>query len=234
MTTTSSVDLTPFGFTKTESVLFSALVELGPSSAYELSKKLSLARANTYQALHGLRKKGAAVLVESSPQVFRASNPDALLAMITGREIDKLDRLESELARPLRQPSPDTQSFTSERAFREIALRTVGRAESLECVASAAVLNTLNPIWRKRAADGAGSSLWLIGQEEPDARIPLAGTVRPETADTVFGWEPALLLTEAAAIIGKRTGDGQMSGYWTSDSIFCALTRGAIGLLTSS
>ena len=230
MATTPGVNLTPFGFTPTESLVYSALSELGPTTAYALSKRLSLARANAYQALNGLRAKGAAALIESDPQVFRASNPNALLVMITEREMEKLDRLESQLSRPPDTGVPETQPFSSERAFREIALRTALRAKSIQCVASGAVLRSLNPIWRKRAADGAGSGLWAVDDDIADIQSPVTGTVSSE-AVSVFGWEPVLVLTDDAAIVGKRTAR-QLEGYWTSDPIFCALVRGTMARLT--
>ena len=230
MATTYSVNLTPFGFTPTESLVYSALSELGPTSAYALSKKLSLARANAYQALNGLRAKGAAALIESDPQVFRASSPDALLVMITEREMEKLDRLENQLSRPPDAGAPETQPFSSERAFREIALRTALRAKSIRCVASGALLRALNPIWRRRAADAVETRLWAVDDDIADIQSPVTGTVSSEAA-SVLGWEPVLVLTEDAAIVGKRTGR-QLDGYWTSDPIFCALVRATIARLT--
>src|SRR5207247_107586 len=41
-----NVDLTPFGFTPTESVVYAALLQLGPSTGYGVSRATRLARAN--------------------------------------------------------------------------------------------------------------------------------------------------------------------------------------------
>jgi len=42
----ATVDLTPFGFTPTESVVYSALLRLGPATGYGVSRATRLARAN--------------------------------------------------------------------------------------------------------------------------------------------------------------------------------------------
>src|SRR2546421_246980 len=49
-----SVDLTPFGFTPTESQVYGALLRLGPSTGYAVAHATRVARANTYGALEGL------------------------------------------------------------------------------------------------------------------------------------------------------------------------------------
>ncbi len=231
MTTTPEIDLTPFGFTPTESLVYATLAQLGPTSAYGLSKKLSLARANAYQALNGLRTKGAAVLVESDPQVYRANNPDALLVMITDREMEKLDRLERQLSTPSQPSLPETQRFSSERAFREIALRSALRGPVVRCAASGAVLRALNPIWRKRAADETESEIWSVDGDVDDIQSPVSGTI-PTDAHSLFQGEPVLVLTGEAAIVGRRL-EGRLEGYWTSDPILTALARGTWERLTA-
>ena len=65
------IDLSPFGFTPTETHVYSALLDRGFTSAYALAKSIGVARANVYQALNGLVSKGAAIRVSESPQVFR-------------------------------------------------------------------------------------------------------------------------------------------------------------------
>lgn len=232
----SPIDLTPFGFTPTEGRVFAALLDRGPTSAYALSKELNLARANTYQALNGLCAKDAAVKVESNPQVFRARDPNALLAMITEASTAKLDRLARELSGLGGVGEPGTARFSSERAFRELALRTALRADALTCVAAVAVLRGLNPIWRKRAADGAATGLWVLEPEDGEALatpddVPLAGRIAVGAAAALFGAEPVLLLTPDTAIIGRRENE-QLEGYWTSDPIFVGTARGTVARLT--
>src|SRR4029077_694037 len=54
------VDLTPFGFTPTESLIYEVLLTGGPGTGYTIARAAGLARANAYSALEGLVAKGAA------------------------------------------------------------------------------------------------------------------------------------------------------------------------------
>ena len=54
------LDLTPFGFTATESKVYAALLQLGPATGYAVAHAARLARANTYGALEGLGRRSAA------------------------------------------------------------------------------------------------------------------------------------------------------------------------------
>src|SRR5262245_53013412 len=92
-------DLTPFGFTPTETRVYFALLGRGPSSGYAVGRELSIARANAYQALRGLVAKGAATVTGETPPKFRAVRPEALYAQIVDTQTRKLDKLESDLAR---------------------------------------------------------------------------------------------------------------------------------------
>src|SRR2546428_4922213 len=53
-------DLTPFGFTTTESLVYRTLLHLGPATGYAVARAARLARANAYGALDGLVTRGAA------------------------------------------------------------------------------------------------------------------------------------------------------------------------------
>ena len=54
------LDLTPFGFTPTESLVYEVLLTGGPGTGYSIARSAGLARANAYSALEGLVSKGAA------------------------------------------------------------------------------------------------------------------------------------------------------------------------------
>ena len=55
---TTPLDLTPFGYTQTENLVYSRLLQGGPASGYAVARDLLIARANAYQALRGLVAKG--------------------------------------------------------------------------------------------------------------------------------------------------------------------------------
>src|SRR5207244_2498068 len=76
----ATIDLTPFGFTATESVVYSALLRLGPATGYGVGRATRLARANAYAALEGLVTRGAAQRAAGRPAQYRPADPRALLA----------------------------------------------------------------------------------------------------------------------------------------------------------
>ncbi len=53
-------DLTRFGFTPTEGLVYQVLLTGGPGTGYAIARAAGLARANAYSALEGLVAKGAA------------------------------------------------------------------------------------------------------------------------------------------------------------------------------
>src|SRR5207302_1541158 len=63
----AAIDLTPFGFTATESVVYSALLRLGPATGYGVGRATRLARANAYAALEGIVTRGAAQRAAGHP-----------------------------------------------------------------------------------------------------------------------------------------------------------------------
>src|SRR5207244_2178744 len=76
------VDLTPFGFTPTESQVYGALLRLGPSTGYAVAHATRTARANTYGALEGLAGRAAATRLPGRPARYRAVDPRALIAQL--------------------------------------------------------------------------------------------------------------------------------------------------------
>jgi hypothetical protein len=63
----ATVDLTPFGFTPTESLAYATLLRLGPTTGYAVAHGARLARANAYAALAGLVVRGAAFRAAGRP-----------------------------------------------------------------------------------------------------------------------------------------------------------------------
>ena len=67
----AGLDLTTFGFTPTESLVYSVLLRGGPGTGYAIARSAQLARANAYGALEGLVQKGAARVEEGRPKRYR-------------------------------------------------------------------------------------------------------------------------------------------------------------------
>ncbi len=227
------IDISPFGFTPTESRAYSALVEHGPSSGYALARALSVARANAYQALHGLVAKDAAVLTtQEAPQLFRAVAPTTLLALLAQRQASQLDRLEAQVQQQARSGAPGIVEFSSEREFQQLTLRTAARAPgTVTFIGPEFLLSLLIPIWRKRSADSATTLLWAVGEEPADFPLPLAGTVSSDSVREHFGSLATLLVTRDQAIIA-RLGDDTMAGLWSSKLAVVGVARAAAAAIT--
>lgn len=229
------LDLTPFGFTPTESLAYRALTELGPQTGYGLARALSIARANAYQALRGLVAKGAVTTTTAErPERYRPVQPAALVALIAGREAGKLDRLEAQLSRVQGAGAPGIVALSGERSLLDLAMRTAARAAGpVICIAPARLLLSLAPAWHKRAGDRAETHLWYLG-DAPAKPLPVepSGQVETATAEGYFGAPILLLVAPEASVLATLAAAGS-AGYWTSDPVLAASAAAAAALLTS-
>ncbi len=88
------LDLTPFGFTPTESLVYEVLLTGGPGTGYAIARTAGLARANAYAALEGLVGKGAARAEEGRPKRYRPEPPTEALTspMMSERRLSRTAR----------------------------------------------------------------------------------------------------------------------------------------------
>lgn len=91
------VSLERFGFTPTETRVYEVLLRLGSSTGYAVSKASGLARANSYQALDGLVRRGAARRSATIPARYAALAPEAVVAEIERRTKRDLEALSATL-----------------------------------------------------------------------------------------------------------------------------------------
>src|SRR5215211_6840363 len=92
------IDLTRFGFTPTESLVYEVLLASGPGTGYALARAAGLARANAYSALSGLVAKGAARVDGGRPKQYRPEPPAGLIARISNDHGQAIEQLSRELA----------------------------------------------------------------------------------------------------------------------------------------
>src|SRR2546421_9605039 len=162
-------DLTPFGFTTTESLVYRTLLRLGPATGYAVARAARLARANAYGALDGLVTRGAAARLPGRPARYRPADPPALLAQIAAAHGEALDRLSSALADAARSSEPDTKTLAGARAVANVVLQLVARAERrVEGVLAAELWRATLPAWR-RAAARAQVELRIAGDAPTEA-----------------------------------------------------------------
>src|SRR3989454_12239654 len=216
-----AADLMPFGFTATESLVYSTLLRLGPATGYAVARAVRLARANAYGALDGLVTRGAAVRIAGRPTRYRPADPQALLAQIAAAHGEALDRLSRALADAGRSTEPDTQTLAGARAVANVVLQLVARAERrVQGVLAAELWRPTLPAWR-RAAARAHVELRIAGDAPTEAPELVAGTTTPD--------HPTVLVidnTQALAAVPSPRGAAPGGA---SPPPPLALARGALG-----
>jgi len=219
-----TVDLTPFGFTPTESLVYATLLRLGPATGYAVARASRLARANAYGALEGLVTRGAAVRTPppGRPARYRPTDPQALLAHLATLQGEALDRL----ARALRDRShpgePVTRQVGGSRAVANLILQLVARAErSVDGVLAAELWRPTLPAWRHATRTGGATvGLRIAGDAPSDA----AGIVRGSVASDA----PTLLVVDATQVVVTAGAGDSISGVWSSHPLIVMLARRAL------
>jgi predicted transcriptional regulator len=226
-------DLTPFGFTPTETAAYVELLAAGPSSGYAVAKRLSMARANAYAALNGLVTKEAADVSGESPAIYRARQPQALLARITRDTAARLDTLERALGTLTSEAEPGLVRFSGEAEFGGILLRMAVRDPgAVSFLADAAILRATLPVWRAREANGRPSTIWCVGEPPGAFPVQFAGQVDASAVVDQLGGMLTIAVTGTAAMLAGNWGRG-LNGYWTSEPVLLAAARGTLHALTS-
>lgn len=228
----SAVDLTPFGFTQTETTVYSTLADLGPSSGYAVAKAAQIARANAYEALHGLVAKGAAVVVDRHPVRFRAVRGEALVARIAEEAARRLEELDRQLRADAVSGADAIVPVRGYRAFVDVMMRTVAGEDGLvTCIVPADLIAATLPAWRKRAAVAAPTDLWTVGPGDAGGALEPRGSVSIERITERFGGPAVLVHTPTASVVGTIAGDAS-AGYWTSDPTLVSTVGSAIADLS--
>src|ERR687892_1314065 len=124
----ASIDLTHFGFTPTESLVYQVLLTSGPGTGYALARAAGLARANAYSALEGLVAKGAARVDGGRPKRYRPESPAALIARISNDHGQALEQLSQELDAVSVPPTETLVEVLSTRALLQLVTHDVARA----------------------------------------------------------------------------------------------------------
>ncbi len=215
----TTVDLTPFGFTPTESLVYAALLRLGPSTGYGVARATRLARANAYGALAGLVHRGAAFRSSGRPVQYRPSDPPALLAQLAARQGEALDRLSRALRDANHPAEPETRTVAGERAVANLIQQLVARAERhVTGVLAAALWRPTLPAWR-RAAARATVHVSLAGEA-----VETEGIITGSVAAT----EPTILLIDEAQVITATGAGDEITALWSSHPHVVELARRAL------
>jgi sugar-specific transcriptional regulator TrmB len=223
-----SPDLTPFGFTPTESLVYSVLLRLGPSTGYAVARAARLARANSYSALEGLVTRGAASRTPppARPARYRPTDPHGLLAQLATAQGEALDRLGRQLRDLSRPGEPFTREVAGSRAVANLVMQLVARAStSVEGVLAAELWRPTLPAWR-RAGERAQFDVRMTGDVPADAPPWL----KPAAEDALNLRATILVIDESQLIL--TSGDGEsIAGVWSSHPLIVMIARRALQTL---
>ncbi len=220
------LDLTPFGFTPTESLVYEVLLTVGPGTGYSIARSAGLARANAYSALEGLVTKGAARADAGRPRRFRPEAPTALIARITNDQTAALDRLGDDLSSLAAPASPTLLEIDSPRAALQLLSHEIARVRSsLSLLAPGDAYPVLAPALRRPATGGLALELYSID----DVDLGFAAVER--VAEGAVSWPGAPLvavLDDRSAVIAGRSG-AEVAGHWSTAPVFVATARAVLG-----
>src|SRR6266536_5891962 len=226
----SHLDLTPFGFTPTESLVYATLLRLGPSTGYAVARTARLARANAYSALEGLVTRGAASRTPppGRPARYRPTDPGALLAHLASLQGEALDRL----ARALRDAShpgePVTKEVAGGRAVANLILQLVARAERrVEGVLADELWRPTLPAWRRALGRGGVQLDLRIASDGSSSPPPPAEAEGIVTGVAAPDTPTILVMDEAQAVMTSGSGE-QIGALWSSHPLIVTLTRRAL------
>ena len=216
------VDLTPFGFTPTESVVYSVLLQAGPGTGYAVARSAGLARANAYAALEGLVQKGAARVEGQRPRRYRPEAPGALIARITSSHGQEVERLSAALEAVAVPGTATLVEVETPRAALQLIGNQVARAQRrVELLAPADAYPLLAPQLRRAAASGVELELGVVG----DASLDFAPLTAVSVPDGTWPATPLIaLVDDRGALIASRDGT-RVTGLWSASPLHLAAAR---------
>jgi sugar-specific transcriptional regulator TrmB len=221
------LDLTPFGFTPTESLVYEVLLVGGPGTGYAIARSAGLARANAYSALEGLVGKGAARVEGTRPKRYRPEPPAAVVARIASEHGRALEQLSSELDTVTVPDTPTMVEIESPRAALQLITHDIARAaSSVLLVAPPEAYPLLTPALRRSAA--AGVTMKLASTEPVELDFAPVNVV---SSDHPWPGLPLIcVVDDRSAVLAAREGN-EVRGHWSTAPAFVAAARLALGRL---
>jgi len=218
------LDLTHFGFTPTESLVYEVLLTGGAGTGYAIARSAGLARANAYSALEGLVTKGAARVDGGRPKRYRPETPAALIARISTDHGQALERLSSDLDAVSVPATPTLVEIESGRAVLQLVTHDVARATvSVALLAPADAFPLLAPALRRPYS--AGIPLVLCATAPVDLGFAVV-----EVVSVSHPWPGTPIISvvdDRSAILAARQGT-DVRGHWSTAPAFVAGARLAL------
>jgi HTH-type transcriptional regulator, sugar sensing transcriptional regulator len=220
----SRLDLTYFGFTPTESLVYEVLLTDGPGTGYAIARSAGLARANAYSALAGLVTKGAARVEGGRPKRYRPETPAALIARISTDHGQALERLSNDLDAVSVPATPTLVEIESGRAILQLVTHDLARATaSVALLAPADAFPLLAPALRRPYS--AGIPLMLCATAPVDLGFAVVEVV--STPQLWPGMPIISIVDDRSAILAARQGS-DVRGHWSTAPAFVAGARLAL------
>lgn len=223
------IDLTPFGFTPTESLVYEVLLRNGAGTGYAIARAAGLARANVYAALEGLVAKGAARSDGARPKRYAPEDTGAVLARIAGAQGEALDRLSAQLETLAVPGAPSIVEVESPRAALQLISRDAARATAaVVLLAPPEAYPLLAPALRRPAGAGVPLRLLSTGPVQLDF-APVA------VVTAAFSWPGAPLISlvdDRTAVLAARQGN-DVRGHWSTSPVLVAAARLALSQFES-
>ncbi|HLQ22874.1 MAG TPA: helix-turn-helix domain-containing protein [Gemmatimonadales bacterium] len=218
------LDLTPFGYTPTESLVYEVLLTGGPGTGYAIARTAGLARANAYSALEGLVAKGAARSDGGRPRRYRPEDTTALIARIANQHGQALDKLSADLEGLAAPSAPTVVEIDSPRAALQLISHDVARAAaSVSLLAPPEAYPLLAPALRRTAAAGVAVNLLSTAPVELDF-----AAVGPVATDDAWPGTPLIcVVDERSAVVAYRQGS-EVHGHWSTAPALVAAARLAL------
>ena len=215
------IDLTYFGFTPTESLVYEVLLTSGPGTGYAIARAAGLARANAYSALEGLVAKGAARVEGGRPRRYRPEAPAGLIARISHNHGVALDRLSSDLEMISVPGTPTVVETESGRAVLQLITHDVARAtRSVALLVPPDAFPLLAPALRRPVSAGLPVSLLSTGPVDLDfATVGVVGDTLAWPGTPIIA-----IVDDRSAVLGSREGT-EVRGHWSSAPAFVAAAR---------
>jgi HTH-type transcriptional regulator, sugar sensing transcriptional regulator len=217
-----SIDLTRFGFTPTEGLVYEVLLTGGPGTGYAIARAAGLARANAYSALEGLVTKGAARVDAGRPRRYRPEAPASLIARISNDHGQAVERLSRDLEAVSVPETETLVEILSSRSLLQLLTHDVARAStSVGLLAPPDAYPLLAPALRRPYAAGVALTLAATAAVElgfaPVEVVSTEGRQWP-------GMPVILVVDDRSAILAARSGS-EVRGHWSTAASFVAAAR---------
>jgi len=215
------IDLTRFGFTPTETLIYEVLLTHGPGTGYALARAAGLARANAYSALEGLVAKGAALVEGGRPRHYRPEPPTSLIARISNEHGLALERLSADLETIAVPATSTVVGIETGRAGLQLITHEVARAtRSVALAAPPDAFPLLAPALRRPVSSGVPVELYSTSPVD-------LGFHPVEVIADGYSWPGmpiVLVVDDRSAILGSRQGS-EVRAHWTTAPALVAAAR---------